>query len=143
MPVASYTRYEPNEDGTCDDFISNQPKTTMTIPKEIDERLQREAKDEATSGRKTWSEGYYAASLAYKRKMWEAEARVSEQDALILELVEALELIGPADEHSGSICEAIAHSRGMLHEGYESCPGIRAINAALAKAKAHLTPPTT
>lgn len=53
------------------------------------------------------------------------------------------EMIGEADEHSGSICEAIAHSRGMLHEGYESCPGIRAINAALAKAKAHLTPPTT
>lgn len=53
----------------------------MTIPKEIDERLQREAREEASAqylpGIDTFCrgkrEGYYTAALSYKRKMWEAE----------------------------------------------------------------------
>lgn len=45
---------------------------------------------------------------------------------------DALELIGVRDEHSGHLCEAISHSKDMLHEGYQPCPGIRMINSALS-----------
>lgn len=26
MPVASYTRFDPNDDSTCDDYINNKPE---------------------------------------------------------------------------------------------------------------------
>jgi transposase len=56
---------------------------------------------------------------------------------LIQKLVDALALIGTdIDEMSGNVCEAIGHNKDMQHEGYEHCPGIRKLNAAIAAAKA-------
>ncbi len=59
------------------------------------------------------------------------EAEIERLRALVQVLGNALSLIGIHDEHSGSVCETINHSKGMLHEGFDPCPGIRQINAAL------------
>ena len=58
-------------------------------------------------------------------------AEIERLRALVQELGNALSLIGIHDEHSGSVCEAINHGKGMLHEGFDPCPGIKLINSAL------------
>ena len=77
----------------------------------------------------------FGLSLTVNEVRFFYEAARAKDTALIQQLVDALALIGTSNEHSGHVCEAIAHSPTIYHESYDPCPGIRRINDALAAAK--------
>lgn len=95
-----------------------------------------------------WTRDIYEPELQRLRSEVEEQARLlgagaSREAALMAEVerwkkvaqvaCDALALIGVSDEHSGHLCEAISHSKDILHEGYQPCPGIRMINSALSQ----------
>jgi hypothetical protein len=109
--------------------------STKTAEERAAERFDREASYiELHRG-----EGY---ATCIREEVEPLEAEVAKLRALVQELGNALCLIGSNDEHSGSVCEALHHRKGMLHEGYEPCLGIRQINKALESFKEHGFVPT-
>lgn len=89
-----------------------------------------------------WTRRQDGYATCIREEVEPLEAEVSKLRALVQGLGNALCLIGSNDEHSGSVCEALHHSKGMLHEGYEPCPGIRQINKAMESFNEHGFVPT-
>ena len=103
----------------------------QTAEERAEARYQDHTEPDAMIGVRPWQLTRLAYATCIREEVEPKEAEIERLRALVQELGNALSLIGIHDEHSGSVCETINHSKGMLHEGFDPCPGIRQINAAL------------
>ncbi len=103
----------------------------QTAEERAEARYQDHTEPDAMIGVRPWQLTRLAYANCIHEEVEPKEAEIERLRALVQELGNALSLIGIHDEHSGSVCETINHSKGMLHEGFDPCPGIRQINAAL------------